>query len=83
MRRFITSGSYLTGYVDNLHKSTDEVILTHCAETFHLQRKFLQNYRKKKPGPRSAVDNVSGNRCDSYCRSRGHGFDPGMVPYFR
>ena len=33
-------------------------------------------------GPRSAVSNVSGNRCESDCRSRGHKFDPGPVPYF-
>ena len=32
--------------------------------------------------PRSAVGNVSGNRCESDCRSRGRGFDPGRVPYF-
>ena len=34
-------------------------------------------------GPRSAVGNVSGNRCESDCRSRGREFDPGPVPYFR
>ena len=34
-------------------------------------------------GPRSAVGNVSGNRCESDCRSRGGEFDPGPVPYFR
>ena len=34
-------------------------------------------------GLRSAVDNVSGYRCVSDCRSRGHEFDPGPVPYFR
>ena len=33
--------------------------------------------------PRSAVGNVSGNRCESDCRSRGHKFDSGPVPYFR
>ena len=27
-------------------------------------------------GPRSAVSNVSGNRCESDCRSRGREFDP-------
>ena len=32
--------------------------------------------------PRSAVGNVSGNRCESDCRSRGREFDPGPVPYF-
>ena len=34
-------------------------------------------------GPRIAVDNVSGNRCESDCRSRGREFYPGLVPYFR
>ena len=33
--------------------------------------------------PRSAVGNMSGNRCESDCRSRGREFDPGPVPYFR
>ena len=34
-------------------------------------------------GPRSAVGNMSGNRCESDCRSRGREFDAGPVPYFR
>ena len=34
-------------------------------------------------GPRSAVGNVSGNRCESDCRSRGREFNPGPVPFFR
>ena len=29
-----------------------------------------------------AVGNVSGNRCESDCRSRGRDFDPGPVQYF-
>ena len=33
-------------------------------------------------GLRSAVGNMSGNRCESDCRSRGSEFDPGPVPYF-
>ena len=33
--------------------------------------------------PCSAFGNVSGNRCESDCRSRGREFDPGPVPYFR
>ena len=33
--------------------------------------------------PSSAVGNMSGNRCESDCRSRGREFDPGLVPYFR
>ena len=34
-------------------------------------------------GPHRAVGNVSGNRCESDCRSRGWEFDPSPVPYFR
>ena len=34
-------------------------------------------------GPCSAVGNVSGYRCVSDCRSSGHEFDLGTVPYFR
>ena len=43
----------------------------------------LKNTRTEPTGPRSAVGNVSGNRCESDCRSRGPEFDPGPVPYFR
>ena len=34
-------------------------------------------------GPCSAGGNMSGNRCESDCRSRGHEFDTRLVPYFR
>ena len=34
-------------------------------------------------GLRSAVSNVSGNRCEPDCRSRGRELDPSPVPYFR
>ena len=34
-------------------------------------------------GPRSSVGNLSGNRCESDCRSRGQEFNPGPVSYFR
>ena len=34
-------------------------------------------------GLHSAFGNVSGNRCESDCRSRGRAFDPSPVPYFR
>ena len=33
-------------------------------------------------GPCSAVGNVSGNRCESDCRSKGREFDPVPFPYF-
>ena len=46
--------------------------------------KSLNDARQKESnaGPRSPVGNVSGYRCVSDCRSRGHEFDPGPVPYF-
>ena len=34
-------------------------------------------------GARSAVSNMSDNRCKSDCRYRGRELDPGPVPYFR
>ena len=45
-----------------------------------------QNLRVLQPsrtGPHSAVGNMSGNRCESDCRTRGREFDPGPVSYFR
>ena len=39
--------------------------------------------KKEKNGPRSTVRNVSSNKCESDCRSRGGEFDLGPVPYFR
>ena len=45
--------------------------------------KSTSYHKYRFTGPRSAVGNVSGNRCESDCRSRGHEFDPGPVPYFR
>ena len=44
---------------------------------------FFVEYFLMLTGPRSAVGNVSGNRCESDCRSRGREFDPGPVTYFR
>ena len=44
---------------------------------------FLGPPRSTDTGPRSAVGNVSGYRCEADCRSRGREFDPGPVPYFR
>ena len=44
---------------------------------------LLANIMVTNAGPCSEVDNVSGNRSESDCRSRGRGFDPGPVPYFR
>ena len=46
----------------------------------YLLEEFNWHFKEKT---RSAVGNVSGYRCVSDCRSRGRGFDPGPVPYFR
>ena len=50
-------------------------------QSLPLVSKQISNHHKT--GPRSTVGNVSGYRCVSDCRSRGHEFDPGPVPYFR
>ena len=47
----------------------------------HLQR--IHSLTLCQTGPCRAVGKVSGNRCESDCRSRGLDFDPGMVPFFR
>ena len=39
--------------------------------------------QKRDAGPRSAVGNVSGNRCEPDCRSRGCEIYLGLVRYFR
>ena len=44
---------------------------------------FSNHPQYSSTGPRSAVGNMSGNRCESDCRSRGREFDPDPVPYFR
>ena len=46
----------------------------------YLLMRHLDN--QNNTGLRRAVGNVSGNRCKSDCRSRGHKFDLGPVPYF-
>ena len=46
---------------------------------FHAQFSYVEHensFITSEPG-------VSGNRCESDCRSRGREFDPGPVPYFR
>ena len=54
------------------------------AHTFaEIDHEIFPCHSPSTTGPRSAVGNVSGNRCESYCRSRGLEFDPGPVPYFR
>ena len=43
----------------------------------------LTKIHTKINGSCSTVGNVSGNRFESDCRSRGGEFDPGPVPYYR
>ena len=40
-------------------------------------------YMPTYTGPRSAVGNVLGNRCESDCKHRGRKLDPSPVPNFR
>ena len=54
-----------------------------CLKCFALYIKSIITLILKYTGPRSAVGNVSGYRCEADCRSRGREFDPGPVPYFR
>ena len=59
-----------TKIFNTCHMPTDEkqnrvMVLVHCTST----------------GLLSAFGNVSGNRCQSDCRSRGREFDLGPVPY--
>ena len=49
--------------------------------TFSFFKKSANN-KTLLTGPHSAVGNMSDNRCESDCRSRGREFDPGLVPYF-
>ena len=42
----------------------------------------MDRIQKVYTRPCSAVGNMSGNRCESDCRSKGREFEPGMVPYF-
>ena len=44
--------------------------------------RFYTNKKQRLTGLRTAVGNVFSNRWESDCRSRGHKFDPGPVPYF-
>ena len=54
-----------------------------CWEIFHAFCRLLIFLKSTfLTGPRSAVGNVSGNRCESDCRSRGREFDHSPVPYF-
>ena len=57
------------------------------ASSFHIyfqwRRLVTVQFKASVTGPRSAVGNVSGYRCEADCRSRGREFDPGPVPYFR
>ena len=48
-----------------------------------ISKESLKSLLLMNTGPLSAVGNVSGYRCESDSKSRGHEFDPGPVLYFR
>ena len=54
-----------------------------CALTVVILNIFMYYWAWYATWPRSSVGSLSGNRCESGCRSRGHLFNPGRVPYFR
>ena len=56
--------------------------VSYMMKTFRNKCKRLLDHVLNPTGPRSAVGNVSGSRCESDCRSRGQEFDHGPVPYF-
>ena len=67
-----------------LHFKGDNYQAPYKPELYMQQTKEGNYYFKPKyTGPCRAVGNMSGNRCESDCRSRGRQFDPGPVPYFR
>ena len=43
---------------------------------------LARNHPGSFTGPRRAAGNMSGNRCESDCRSSGREFDPCAVTYF-
>ena len=59
-----------------LHIVSDESFL-YAHTTLYLML-YIDSY-----WPRCTVGSVTGNRCESDCRSRGRKFDPGPVSYFR
>ena len=66
-----------------LHILAALTFLSGCVIYFNILRYAAGIEQIMETFPRSAVDNVSGNRCESDCRSRSREFDPSQVPYFR
>ena len=50
-----------------------------CTKLLHAELQLTEIQKQ----PVSSVGNLSGNRCESDCRSSGHEFDSGLVSYFR
>ena len=63
-------------------KCSADQILTMKSECVSFDLLWVAIWSFSNTRPYSAVDNVSCNRCESDCRSRGREFDPGLVPYF-
>ena len=62
-----------------------QIFMSNFIKKFSLLTFFYSGNPKMSTftGLRSAVGNISGNRCESDCRSRGREFDPSPVPFFR
>ena len=68
------------GFQDQLSLNAGQKYMLHREHSANL---LTFNKLPLFTGSRSTVGNVSGNRCESNCRSRGHELDHGPVPYFR
>ena len=66
-------------------KYQDSMIISKLPRLYDefLIHQFKHMFWVRNTGLRSTVGNVSCNRCESDCRSRGCEFDPGPVPYLR
>ena len=66
-------------------KKFNVIVLPNSGKNVKLSAKLTSiiYFSTTQQGLCSVVGNVSGNRCESDCRSRGREIDPGPVPYFR
>ena len=79
---WFSSAKFLLQGVTVVHFSNDHNIVSNLiVGTYSSQRHT--SHQTNFTGPHSSAGNLSSNRCESDCRSRGRKFDPGQVPYIR
>ena len=86
IRTLVACKKNLDKQIRLLHRSRSDCLWSSLIRVFlvyNSSKNFVNSsLDNQHTGPRSAVSNVSGNRCEPDCRSRGCKFDPGPVPYF-